>query len=158
MSYGRVTAPFSRAKKGDFHEVPFIDDADNILTRGDGPDQDKSGLVYFSPCERQALLEHIIEGKIREAVHMKILSPLTDIQVGPPCTRAFRAFLFFLPVYGCPFFLPIYWCAKAALSANAIHGSTPRIVFFAVFPSARRRWRRQPRRDLAEGQLGRVGS
>ena len=148
MSYGRVTAPFSRAKKGDFHEVPFIDDADNILTRGDGPDQDKSGLVYFSPCERQALLEHIIEGKIREAVHMKILSPLTDIQVGPPCSRAFRAF---------PFFLPVYGCAKVVSSANAIDGSTPRIVFFAVFSSARRRWRRQPRRDLVEGQLGRVG-
>jgi hypothetical protein len=101
VSYGRVTAPFSRAKKGDFHEVPFIDDADNILMRGDGPDQDKSGLVYFSPCERQALLEHIIESKIREAVHMKMLSPLTKIQVRSPCARASCDFPFLLPVYGC---------------------------------------------------------
>lgn len=42
---------------------------DVLVTAGD--EEDQSDFIYFSPCERQYLLEHIIESQIREAVHLK---------------------------------------------------------------------------------------
>jgi len=59
--YGRVTAPFTVARRAQFHSVPYLDGDDVLL-----PEFDKSGLQYFSACERQNLLEHIIESKIRQ--------------------------------------------------------------------------------------------
>lgn len=82
-TYGRVTAPFTRARRGDFHESPFVDDDDCMVATGHGSEHDRSGLTYFSPCERQALLEHIIESKIREAVHHKMVSQATHVQFFP---------------------------------------------------------------------------
>jgi hypothetical protein len=52
QSYGRVTAPFSQGRKHVFHEVPFLDERDDMLKKGTDPGCDKSDLLYFSPCER----------------------------------------------------------------------------------------------------------
>ena len=76
--YGRVTAPFTVARKAQFHEVPYLE-GDYVMK----PEEDPSGLKYFSACERQALLEHMIESKIRQAVKEKKLQPKTKIDFFP---------------------------------------------------------------------------
>ena len=76
--YGRVTAPFTVARKAQFHEVPYLV-GDYVMK----PEEDPSGLKYFSACERQALLEHMIESKIRQAVKEKKLQPKTKIDFFP---------------------------------------------------------------------------
>jgi hypothetical protein len=80
--YGRVTAPFTVARKNQFHAVPYF----HMKPRGDEvltAEEDPSGLVYFSAVERQYLLEHMIEQKIRQAVKDKKLQPKTEVTFFP---------------------------------------------------------------------------
>ena len=42
-----------------------------------------SKLKYFSACDRQAILEHLIEHKIRQAVKLGKLNPKTVVKLFP---------------------------------------------------------------------------
>lgn len=77
-SYGRVTAPFTVARRTQFHQVPYLR-GDEVLSA----EEDKSGLEFFSACERQNLLEHMIEQKIRQAVKDKKMAPKTEVKFFP---------------------------------------------------------------------------
>jgi hypothetical protein len=80
--YGRVTAPYSAARRTLFHEVPYFrtaarsdtDKKDRDCLRKPGKPEDKkddktecmtdrSGLRCFSATERQALIERIVENE-----------------------------------------------------------------------------------------------
>ena len=65
-NFGHITAPFSVARKWMFHDVPSFSaiHPSRVRTRGDGDDQDRSGLLYFSTTERQDLLERMIESQV----------------------------------------------------------------------------------------------
>ena len=72
--YGRVTAIFTAARREAFHKVPYFCPhpfQDDVLK----PEHDHSGFEYFSACERQYLLEHMIESKVREAVRNHKMQP-----------------------------------------------------------------------------------
>ena len=80
--YGRVTAIFTAARREAFHKVPYFCPhpfQDDVLK----PEHDHSGFEYFSACERQYLLEHMIESKVREAVRNHKMQPKTDIHFFP---------------------------------------------------------------------------
>ncbi|KAJ1492587.1 calcium-activated chloride channel-domain-containing protein [Baffinella frigidus] len=80
-AYGRVTAPFSVARRSAFHESPYLE-GDTVQPYVE--DESIPGeQLFFSPCERQNLMEHIIENKIREAVARHRLSPNTDVTFFP---------------------------------------------------------------------------
>jgi hypothetical protein len=78
QAYGRVTAPFTVARRAQFHRVPYLQ-GDEVVSE----EEDKSGLVFFSACERQNLLEHMIEQKIRQAVKDKKMAPKTEVKFFP---------------------------------------------------------------------------
>ena len=46
-------------------------------------EDDPSGLKYFTHCERQALLEHLIDSKFRQAVKEKRLQANTKLHMFP---------------------------------------------------------------------------
>jgi len=80
-TYGRICAPFSVARKTAFHESPYLRGDD--VVPNDSMEESAYSHKYFSACERQYLLEHMIESKIRLALHEKILAPKTVIDFFP---------------------------------------------------------------------------
>jgi hypothetical protein len=108
-------------------------------------DEDSSGLLYFSACERQVdppprdgagrgegaegvgrqnLMEHIIENKIREAVARHRLSPKTAVNFFPlhDADGEGDADLAWLAQHWAVFFRPERWLAPLKLWANPHRG------------------------------------
>jgi hypothetical protein len=128
------------AGRSAFHESPYLR-GDSVMTA----DEDSSGLLYFSACERQVgppprggagrgegaegvgrqnLMEHIIENKIREAVARHRLSPKTAVNFFPlhDADGEGDADLAWLAQHWAVFFRPERWLAPLKLAANPHRG------------------------------------